>query len=129
MIQLTTACLLATLPAWAQNANHQQQKSGGNESIRADLSDSLKKSGFTDVSVVPNSFLVRAKDRNGNTVQMFVTPHSVKELVATTLNGDQQQSGAGGSDKFANVPSQDPLSSKAVGANVFDKANQDIGAI
>ena len=39
--------------------------------------DVLRKQGFTDVQVVPQSYLIHAKDKDGNTVVMSVTPNSV----------------------------------------------------
>ena len=44
--------------------------------LRADLS----KAGFTDIKIMPSSFLVRAKDSQGNPVMMVVNPDSVTEV-------------------------------------------------
>ena len=39
--------------------------------------DVLQKQGFTDVRVVPQSFIIHAKDKDGNPVVMSVTPDSI----------------------------------------------------
>ncbi len=53
-----------------QNAMHVGQK------LRADLS----KAGYTDISVVPSSFIVHAKDSQGNPVMMVISPDSVTAI-------------------------------------------------
>ena len=44
--------------------------------LRADLG----KAGFTDITVMPSSFLVRAKDSQGNPVMMVINPDSLTEV-------------------------------------------------
>lgn len=44
----------------------------------------LQQSGFTDVKIVPDSFLVRAKDKSGSPVTMFIGPDSVTEVLGGT---------------------------------------------
>ncbi len=55
-----------------QKAMHVGQK------LRADLS----KAGYTDISVVPSSFVVHAKDSKGNPVMMVISPDSVTAITA-----------------------------------------------
>lgn len=43
-------------------------------SLRSHLGDSLQKAGFSDIKVVPSSFVISAKDKDGNPVFMTVTP-------------------------------------------------------
>ena len=38
------------------------------------LRDDLTKAGFTDITIMPSSFLVRAKDSQGNPVMMVINP-------------------------------------------------------
>ena len=40
----------------------------------------LGKAGFTDIHIMPSSFLVRAKDSSGNPVMMVINPDSVTEI-------------------------------------------------
>jgi hypothetical protein len=103
------------------------------DGIRKQLANDLERSGFSDVKIVPGSFIVQAKDKTGNPVTMLLTSDSITEV--TDVNSDRQsvetqKSGieaSGGA--FANVAVKDDLSSKVVGLDVYNKANQDIGTI
>jgi hypothetical protein len=104
----------------------------GPVNVRQQLSENLRQAGFTDVRIVPDSFLVQAKDGSGNPVTMFINPDSM--AVLTSENGPVGQNGsqtapsrAGG--MFTNVPTQEGLSSNVVGLSVYNAANQDIGKI
>jgi len=44
--------------------------------IRNDLS----KAGYTDITIMPTSFMVRAKDKEGNPVMMVISPDSVTAI-------------------------------------------------
>src|ERR1700760_2874375 len=44
------------------------------------LHDDLTKAGFTDISIMPQSLLVRAKDAQGNPVMMVINPDSLTEV-------------------------------------------------
>ena len=106
----------------------------GESSLRKQLTNSLQQSGFTNIRVVPDSFLVQANDKSGNPVSMFIGPNSATEF--TTVGSDDQTSGSnmGNSDMrsggmFANIPAKDELSSKVVGLDVYNNANQNIGTI
>ena len=92
----------------------------------------IQKSGFTGVTIVPDAFLVRAKDSTGNSVTMFVNPDFVTEFrAAADFEGQPmgQTATAAAGGMFATVPAKDDLSSKVVGLDVYNKANQDIGTI
>lgn len=60
--------------------------------IAAKLRSNLQQAGFTDIRVVPQSFLVRAKDRQGNPAMMVVTPDSFTMVTAmdSSVNGGSQ---------------------------------------
>ncbi len=160
---LAATALFAVAPALAQNAHEQQNKSPQadlmttnantnaenanaaktnvgdkgdaktNASVRARIADDLKKAGFTDLKVTPDSFIVRAKDKTGNPVVMMIDPDSLTEISEVGANtgnpsaGEQQANS--GTGKFTNVPSQDELGSKAIGLDVYNSSNQDIGTI
>jgi hypothetical protein len=130
----------------------QAQASNGQRtlSIRQDMKDTLQKAGFSNVHVVPDSFLVQAKDKNGHPVAMIINPHSMTEVVDegpvaqgnsnssndgsngamntasadNAMSGGDQQAGT-----FTSVPKQDKLSSSIVGLSVYNDQNQDIGTI
>ena len=101
--------------------------------LRQQLTNSLQQSGFTNIKVVPDSFLVQANDKSGNPVTMFIGPNSATEM--TTVGSNDQTSGstAGNSETrggmFTSLPAKDELSSKVVGLDVYNNANQNIGAI
>ena len=46
------------------------------------LRDDLTKAGFKDITIMPSSFLVRAKDSQGNPMMMVINPDSVTEVTA-----------------------------------------------
>ena len=88
----------------------------------------LQQSGFTDVKIMPDSFLVRAKDKSGSPVTMFIGPDSVTEVLGGTAAKGATSTTTSAST-FTTVPSSDKLRSAIVGLNVYNKANQDIGSI
>jgi len=79
------AVLLAG-PTLAQAANESgkmtgqqqsQQQSQNNASIRQQVKNNLQQAGFSDIKIMPQSFLVRAKDKSGDPVMMVINPDSV----------------------------------------------------
>ena len=48
--------------------------------IRQQIQDQMTKAGYTDVTVTPSSFYVRAKDKKGDPVAMVIGPDSVMEV-------------------------------------------------
>jgi hypothetical protein len=59
-------------PDAAQNQNAAESPQTIQESLRSDLG----RAGFTDIQLVPSSFLVRAKDPDGNPVTLVLTPEA-----------------------------------------------------
>ena len=98
------------------------------ESVRQQMMADMQKAGFTDVRVRPDSFLVQAKDKTGTPVTMLIDPDSVTEIV--NVGGTPAgASRAMTARDFTTVPTGDMLSSKVVGTDVRNSANQDIGTI
>ena len=56
-------------------------------SMRQQLSDNLTKAGYTDVKVVPEAFIVEAKNKAGEQVRMFLTPDSMTVFTAQDPKG------------------------------------------
>jgi hypothetical protein len=78
--------LALAAPALAQNSQGQSPTSGQNPAnVRQQVRQNLEAAGYTDIKVMPESFLVRAKDRSGNPVMMIINPDSVTAV--TTLSG------------------------------------------
>jgi hypothetical protein len=108
------------------------QSNGTN--LRHQLTSNLQQSGFTDVKVVPDSFLVQARDKSGNPVTMFIGPNSTTEVTTVGSNDQASDPNAGKSGTrsggmFTSLPAKDELSSKVVGLDVYNNANQNIGTI
>ena len=110
----------ATLPATGTPASK--------ESVRQQMMTDMTKAGFTDVRVRPDSFLVQAKDKTGTPVTMLIDPDSVTEIVSAAGMPAGSSSGVAAGD-FTTVPAADMLSSKVVGTDIHNSANQDIGTI
>jgi len=117
-------------PAAATTTKPQAAGSG----LRQQLTNSLQQSGFTNIKVVPDSFLVQANDKSGNPVTMFIGPNSATEFTTVGSNDQASGSNAGNSDMhsggmFTSIPAKGELSSKVVGLDVYNNANQNIGTI
>ncbi len=80
----------------------------------------MKQSGFTNIKLVPDLFLVQANDKSGNAVTIFIGPNAATEFATVGSNDQTSGSNAGNSDMrsrgmFTSVPAKDELSSKVVG--------------
>ncbi len=103
-------------------------------SLQQQVTTNLQNSGFTNVKVMPDSFLVQATDKSGNPVTMFIGPNSMTEVTTVGANGQTTGTNTGASAKntggmFTNVPASDELSSKVVGLDVYNNDHQNIGTI
>jgi hypothetical protein len=82
----------------------------------------LQKSGYTDIKVAPTSFVVHAKDGDGNTVVMSISPDEFAEVTSvgnTTGSTTNNPTGNPG-NTFVNVPENNDLpSSKLVGLDIY----------
>ena len=157
-----TALLLCTTAAIAQtntpnastlrpaaNSAGDSTKTTTTPPLRDNIRGMLQKSGFTDISVMPSSFMIRANDQEGNPVVMSVSPDSVTEISAIgnsgqagsgnatgpgnngangSANGASNSQGGSGS-QFVSVSQNEKLSSNLVGLDVYNASNQDIGQI
>ncbi len=54
--------------------------------LRQQVQQNLSKAGFTDIKIMPESFLVRAKDPNGNPIMMVINPDSVAAVTYAPSN-------------------------------------------
>jgi hypothetical protein len=59
-------------------------KALNHNNLRQELRDNLAKSGFTSIKIMPSSFYVQAKDKNGNPVAMVIGPDSFTEVTEVT---------------------------------------------
>ena len=150
-ILLASAAILALAPAaMAQSSNSASSNSASqpnttqNQSdnstsaqpkhLRANLRNALEKAGYQDIKVAPTSFMVRARDNDGNPVVMAISPDSFTEVADVGNNNNAPSTTAtvnsnGSSGTFVSVPQADELSSKVIGLNVYNNDDKDIGQI
>jgi hypothetical protein len=111
LLMSTLLSLAWIVPALAQDAS-QGQPTAPNatpdqtdplkdaaQAIQKLIQAQLVSAGFTDIQMVPNSFLINAKDRDGNTVILMASPSSI-----TKFDG----SGQGQDDDADDMPSGQP---------------------
>ncbi len=78
------------IPAGAVEQNSQameavDQAAAQPMNIRQQIQSQLSKTGYTEVSVTPASFLVHAKDKQGNPVEMVIGPDSFTEVTEVAV--------------------------------------------
>jgi len=61
--------------------------------VQQQLRSDLSKAGYSDIKIVPGSFLVQAKDKQGNETEMMISPHSMTEVTAMSASDSTTQSG------------------------------------
>ena len=95
LIAAAAAAVGFALPAAAQqnngswNGNGYNQQQGNNEgsqNLQQKIRRDLGQAGFSDIHVVPRSFVVSARDRDGNPVEMMITPNSITAMTSGTPN-------------------------------------------
>jgi sporulation protein YlmC with PRC-barrel domain len=132
----TSAAIALSSAAWAASDNSTRNMDQSN--ARQSLTQMLQKSGYTDIRVAPTSFMVRAKDQDGNPVIMSISPDHFAEMKTvsdkTTSTGTasvphQNTVGSSPPGAYVSVPTTDDLSSKVVGLDIYNKDNKDIGTI
>lgn len=103
MALLAVFPLVIMTPALAQD---QPAKSNGNaQAIQQQVQNNLRQAGFTDIQIMPSSFLVRAKDSAGNPVMMVINPDSVTAVTEITgPTGTSPAPQGKSSDGGLNVP-------------------------
>lgn len=77
--------------------NGAAQAQAQSQQIRQQIRKNLAQAGFSDIQLMPSSFLVRAKDKNGNSVMMVISPHSVASVTKVPRQGNST-TGQGGSN-------------------------------
>ena len=78
--------------------------------MQQQVKNNLTKAGFTDIKIMPEYFLVRAKDQQGNAVMMVMNPDSFTEITTIdqkqTAATNKMNDGQGGSAKTDGVQSK-----------------------
>jgi hypothetical protein len=70
----------ATTPTGSTNTQSTALNAQGPAHVSQRLRDDLTKAGFTNITIMPSSFMVRAKDSEGHPVMMVINPDSVTEV-------------------------------------------------
>lgn len=65
--------------------------------VQQQLRQDLSKAGYSDIRIMPGSFLVQAKDRQGNETEMMISPHSMTEVTAMGTSDSTTHNGNNGS--------------------------------
>jgi hypothetical protein len=103
--------LIAAVPAFAQSSSSTTHNQGstapGQTSANTNtsaqggvahkLQQDLQQSGFKNVRIMPESFLVRAEDKDGHPVMMIVNPDSVTAITQMSAAGSGSSSQTHGS--------------------------------
>ena len=74
--------------------------------ISQKLRNDLTKAGFTNITIMPSSFLVRAKDSEGNPMMMVINPDSVTEVTAQAAAASSAMKAQPHSQSSASTPNQ-----------------------
>jgi hypothetical protein len=82
LLLATTAAIALSSAAWA--ASNTTDASAPNANLRHSLTQMLQKSGYSDIRVAPTSFMVHAKDENGDPVFMSISPDRFAEMTAVS---------------------------------------------
>lgn len=72
--------------ASTSTANQPGAEPSGSMNMRQQLQDTLAKQGYSDINVVPSSFLVHAKDKKGEPVAMVIGPDSITAVTEIAPN-------------------------------------------
>ena len=106
LLALVTVFPFLVAPAFAQSSGQNQQQTQINpadtQTIQQQVRENLQQAGFTDIKIMPSSFLVRAKDRAGNPVMMVINPDSVTAVTEVPAGSPPGGASSGG---LANPPS------------------------
>jgi hypothetical protein len=72
--------------------------------LQQQVQQNLSKAGFSDIKIMPESFLVRAKDPSGNPIMMVINPDSVTAVTYSSGNASNQSSQNGNSVSTRTTP-------------------------
>lgn len=145
LIVLSQVTMAQTPNSAAQPSANKNQTAGSatadQQHLRSNLRNALEKAGYKDIRVAPTSFMVHARDSDGNPVVMAISPDSFTE-VADSGNGTHNSSSgshggmasttgsaANSSGTFVSVSEDDQLSSKVIGLDIYNNDDKDIGQV
>ena len=112
-----------------------EAKAHDDKALGAGMEATLRKAGFTDLQILPNSILVRARDKAGNPVAMVLNPGSMTEVVTLDPQSGSAAGGNGagtpltGSGTFVTILPSEKLASVLIGLKVRGAGNEDLATI
>jgi hypothetical protein len=80
----SAAAAADTAPAGSTSAQNAAPDAQAPAHLSQKLRNDLTKAGFTDITIMPSSFVVRAKDSQGKPVMMVINPDSLTEVTEHT---------------------------------------------
>lgn len=101
-----TAQAASTSAASPTDSSQASSASMAHMNVRQQLQDSLSRDGFSNVTIMPSSFFVRATNKQGQPVAMVVSPDSVTEVTEIPTGGSQHTAGMPDNGKPASTASK-----------------------
>jgi hypothetical protein len=83
-------------PASNPSAKDRGGQTQSRQPIRQQVQNDLSQAGYTDIKIMPESFLVRAKDKSGNPVMMVINPDSITAVTEEKSHGSTTTGSAPG---------------------------------
>ena len=117
---------LAQTPAQPSIQSQQTQN------LSQQLVKNLQDSGFKNIKIMPESFLIRAKDQQGNPIEMVVSPTSVAAVEIGRWQGypaTGRSAAVPSSQKFMRGPIFDAMNANLADTNVQSSDQKNIGVI
>src|SRR6202034_3798141 len=108
----------------AQTSNQNSTQNSASGSLRGHVQDMLQSSGFTDIRMMPSSFMIRAKDKDGNPVVMSVSPDSVTEVSELGTSGGNGMNGSAANGPAGSAASSETSQFVSIGNN--DKLSKNL---
>jgi hypothetical protein len=97
------------------------QNSQSTTPIPQQIRQKLQSAGYSDMTIMPISFVVQAKDKQGDPVEILVTPHSMMEITALNASEQNELSSSGHSHSTGGnqLPAQAGLNQSSADDPVF----------
>jgi hypothetical protein len=88
----TSPSATATSPNNATGTMATQPSNQTAQALPQKIKQKLQQQGFSDVQVVPGSFIVSAKDKDGDLVNMVIGPNSMMMMTSSQVSGTPNSS-------------------------------------
>lgn len=80
--------------AFAQSKSGQESASAkSTQTLPQEIKQELSSKGFTNIEIVPGSYLVAAKDKDGDPVTMIIGPHSMTMFTVQQAEAGDKKAG------------------------------------